>query len=229
MRNIDLAPRAEGIRSTRTPATQFELSQIKAHFDESLQAVKRQSDVAERLSSDGNIADSKNIFRSQIVFAEGILDFYLHEMSKYALYRMFTGDWAPSERYHSLRVPMRQVEQAIVAGESKAWFFDFLNRQFERDVFLSVECMKDQLNLIGIPFKDVMVAAFPKRTEQESVEAGKEIIHNLFDRRNAIAHQNDRCHESAEQNDISSEFVEEKLSELEALVAAIHEIAAGNG
>ena len=49
--------------------------------------------------------------------------------------------------------------------------------------------MKDQLNLIGIEFGKVMVKAFPKESEEESIKTGKETISNLFKRRNEIAHQ----------------------------------------
>lgn len=47
----------------------------------------------------------------------------------------------------------------------------------------------------------------------------------LFQRRNEIAHQNDRSHASAEQTDITKEFVEDYISKIEAIVNAIQEIA----
>ena len=47
----------------------------------------------------------------------------------------------------------------------------------------------------------------------------------MFQRRNAIAHQNDRSHASAEQNDITKEFVEDYISKVETIVNAIHSLA----
>lgn len=139
-RNLDLNERVEASRDPHrvAPPIKFELADIKDHFDQSLDRIKNQYEVADSLKQDGKEDDCKNIWRSQVVFLEGILDFYLHEMSKYCLY-------------------------------------------------------------------------------------------NLFKRRNAIAHQLDRDHASAEQTDITKEFVEERASEVVAIVEAIHKIAVEKG
>lgn len=230
-RDLGLNERIENVREQRHVATpvHFDLEQIKKHFDESLESIKKQYLISDQLAMEGKSDESKNILRSQIVFAEGILDFYIHEMSKYALYRMFTGEWPHSAKYANLFVPMEQVEKAIQSVESKEWFFEFLNQRFARDVFLSAEVMKDQLNLIGIPFVDVMKRAFPMGKESESVTKGKGVVENLFARRNAIAHQIDRSHASAEQNDITKEYVENRLDEIQKIVGAIQEMAKEKG
>ena len=90
---------------------------------------------------------------------------------------------------------------------------------------MSCESMRDQLNLIGIPFNKAMEKAFPSRNEQEAIRVGKETIAMLFQRRNEIAHQNDRSHASAEQTDITKEFVEDYIAKIESIVNAIQAIA----
>lgn len=50
-------------------------------------------------------------------------------------------------------------------------------------------------------------------------------LKELFDRRNKIVHQNDRDHSSATQEDITKEFVEQYISDIETIVNAIQEIA----
>lgn len=119
---------------------------------------------------------------------------------------------------------MEKVENAINALESNDWFFEYLNKRFSRDVFLSCESMRDQLNLIGIPFEEVMQRAFPANNKQESISKGKDIIAMLFKRRNEIAHQNDRSHASAEQNDITKDYVDKYIFYVESLVMGIHGI-----
>lgn len=126
-------------------------------------------------------------------------------------------------------VPMGKVEEAIAATESKDWFFGYLNDRFSRDVFISKESMQDQLNLIGIGFTPVMVKAFPSDKEETSRKTGAQVVADLFRRRNVIAHQNDRSHASAEQNDITKEFVSECISNIETIVNSIHEIAEAKG
>lgn len=226
-RDLSLTPRKEELRDAK-PAlipTQFSLNEIKQHFKDSLDAISKQYMVAASLNDNGDIDGCKMIWRSQVVLAEGLLDFYIHEMSKYCLFRMFTGAWEASAKYASFMVPMKKVEEALSATESKDWFFSYLNDRFGRDVFLSCESMRDQLNLIGIGFGDTMKKAFPRPKEETSQKDGAKIITDLFQRRNAIAHQNDRSHASAEQNDITKEFVEDYISKVETIVNAIHSLA----
>jgi cob(I)alamin adenosyltransferase len=225
-RDLTLSTRVEDVRDPRPSCiVHFELVEIKAHFDESLLDIQKQFSIANELQTAGKIEECKNIWRSQVVFLEGILDFYLHELSKYALFKMFTGEWTHSEKFASLQVPMPEVERAIESAESKEWFFEYLNKRFSRDVFLSHEAMSNQLNLIGIGFNNVMKVAYPKPTENQSRTYGKKVVQNLFDRRNAIAHQVDRKHESAEKNDIDQAFVEQCISDVKLIVTTIHNIA----
>lgn len=229
-RIIELIPRAEGVReaSQPEPPTQFSLSEIKQHFESSLDAVKAQYSVADSLAANGDLVGCKTIWRSQVVFAEGLLDFYIHEISKYCMFRMFTGSWGKSEKYENFPVPMSRVEEAVTS-RSRDWFFEYLNTKFARDVYLSKEMMKEQLNLIGLDFSTVMGKAFPRSKLEISVKDGGTIVSDLFKRRNEIAHQNDRSHASAEQADITKEYVEDYIGKIESIVSAIQETAVEKG
>ena len=226
-RDLSLTPRNEETREQNVIVSpvHFPLTDIKQHFDESMQSVKEQFTVADNLLSEGNAEGCRIIWRSQIVFAESLLDFYIHEMSKYCLFRMFTGEWQKSEKYKNLEVKMSKVEEALSAKESDEWFFEYLNERFTKDVFLSGDSMRDQLNLIGISFGEAMHRAFHKDTVNASDKYGYRLVKQLFDRRNKIAHQNDRDHSSAAQTDITKEFVEQYISDIEAIVNAINDIA----
>ena len=48
---------------------------------------------------------------------------------------------------------------------------------------------------------------------------------DLFQRRNEIAHQNDRSHASAVQTEITKEYVEEYVKAVDAIVNGIHKVA----
>lgn len=225
-RDLSLTPRNEETRERIIVSpVHFPLTDIKQHFDESMQSVKEQFTVADNLLSEGNAEGCRIIWRSQIVFAESLLDFYIHEMSKYCLFRMFTGEWQKSEKYKNLEVKMSKVEEALSAKESDEWFFEYLNERFTKDVFLSGDSMRDQLNLIGISFGEAMHRAFHKDTVNASDKYGYRLVKQLFDRRNKIAHQNDRDHSSAAQTNITKEFIEQYISDIEAIVNAINDIA----
>ena len=50
-----------------------------------------------------------------------------------------------------------------------------------------------------------MIKAFPRRTENDSIRDGSNIVTELFKRRNEIVHQNDMSHALAIQNDINKD------------------------
>lgn len=228
-RDLSLSPRVEEKRELKVIELpiQFSLKEIKEHFEESLNEVKAQYTVADLLNKNVNENDGKTIWRSQVVLAEGLLDFFIHEMSKFCLFKMFTGQWTKSEKYYRFRVPMSKVEDAINTVNSKDWFFEYLNDRFSRDVFLSHESMKDQLNLIGIDFSKTMERAFSKESK-DPIKYGKKVVIDLFQRRNDIVHQNDRSHASAKKQDITKEFVEKYITNIELIVNAIYDIALDN-
>lgn len=229
--NFELTPRREGTR-LKGASVQFDLKQIKLHFDEGCAAIHREDRIVQMLENERKNEDSMRILRSQVVFLEGILDFYIHEISKYALYQMFLNNWTKSERYKRINVPITNVEVAIDAPEEKSWFYDFMNEKLSREVYLSADSMKDQLNMIGIPFIEVLQLAFssqfPELNEENLKKKGKEIISQLFDRRNRIVHQDDRNHASAVQTPIEVSDVQAYFTYVEAIVSAIQEIAEKN-
>lgn len=137
---------------------------------------------------------------------------------------MYCGLWDRSEKFDNIMVPIFRVDQALSSSNGE-WFFEFLNDRFSRDVFLSAESMKDQLNLIGVGFTEVMERIFNEDTRRDSVKRGRMLIDSLFSRRNEIVHQNDRSHATALQNDIDREYVEDFLGNIEKVTYTIHDIA----
>ena len=63
------------------------------------------------------------------------------------------------------------------------------------------------------------------KKEKEAEKYGKKVVKELFQRRNDIAHQNDRSHASATQKDIDREYVEGYIAKIELIVNAIYDIA----
>lgn len=222
-RKLNLSPRAENVRDpliVKIPV-QFDLPEIKEHFDESLNAIRKQFDVAEYLISVEKLKESENIYRSQIVFLESILDFFMHEITKFGLYRIFINEWPSTDKFNNLEIPMSEVTKAITDTESTEWFFEYVNRRYSAEVMQDWSIIREQLNLIGIPWNDVCKRCNPGKNENESITVEKNVLIELYKRRNEIAHQNDRCHADAEQQGISKSFVEEKIDCISKLVNTI--------
>ena len=226
-RNLSLTERIEDSREQQNirRIVHFNLHEIKERFDNSILDIENKFLIYEELVYDGKNNESKDILRSQIVFLEGVVDFYLHEMTKYSYYKMFLDEWDKTSQYKRIDVKMEIVEKGLNAGSSREWFFEYITDIFSRTVFLSYESMHDQLNAIGIPYNDVMHAVFNERTVNDSAKKGKIFISELFNRRNAIAHQIDRSHDSAIQNEIEEEYVKYNIDIVKKIAHEIFLIA----
>lgn len=228
-RNVTIAPRKEEIREKSESiciSIQFDLDEIKAHFYDSLKEIELQFDIAEELEKSGHKDQAQDIWRSQVVFLEGIMDFYMHEISKYALVSMFTGKWEKSDNYKNFMIPMSTVEEGLKQPESTEWLFERLNFRFSSETYLSGEPLGSQLSLIGMNYKAICDEAFPRKGKKdEGFIPGQQRIKMLFDRRNQIAHQADRKHENAEKENITREYVENAISTVRTFVDIVHKNA----
>ena len=222
--DLSLQPIPQSGRQQNPPQpAQFTREEIYQHFKQGLQEVDNQLNFAKRLPENEREA-CENIWRAQVVFLESSLDFYIHEISKYALHQMFIGRRGKSAKYGNLQISLKDLEDILSDEENRGKrFFTYLNERFSRSVFLGVDAMRDQLNLIGgkeqggsgFDFREVMTQAF------QSEDVGKRKVKDLFERRNAIAHQNDRSHDSAERTPIDENYVIQCRDDIRALVKAI--------
>ena len=89
-RFLELSPRLEETRDRQFPQTiKFELDEIKNHFDEDLIAIQSLSNVYQQLDEERNDASSELILRSQVILLESAFDFYLHELTKFGVNKIF--------------------------------------------------------------------------------------------------------------------------------------------
>ena len=223
-RTISLSKRKESVRQKNevaSVAVQFELEQIKQHFYDSLADINNQFSIADELCKVGKNTSAKDVWRSQIVFLEGIFDFYIHELSKYALVRMFNGKWPKSKSYENFMIPMSTVEEGLRNPESTSWLFERLNTRFSSVSYLAPDPLGKQLSLIGMNLNDICISAFPKNKDQNYV-SGQDRLKSLFNRRNQIAHQADRKHTNAEKDEIDKDFVQESIDVVTQFVEAVH-------
>lgn len=222
-RNLELDPRREDTRD-KVPSiiVKFELDDIKNHFDENIQYVRSQFNIATELLQNEKEEDAKNIWRSQIVFLESAFDFYLHELTKFGLMEMFVGSWEKTEKYSNLRVKMSVVDRALNAREDSDWFLEFANEFYKELTLVSYESVKDQMNLLGLSLQNIADAAFYEEgSSVKTKDKLKYCLEGLYRRRNVIAHQSGRCHANAKREEITKEEVEAYIADIEKIVEKI--------
>lgn len=222
-RNLKLAGRKESTRNKTTPViVRFELDEIKKHYNDSVTAIKSMFALVDQLIANNHENQAKDIMRSQIVFLVGALDFYMHEITKFGLGKIFDGEWEQTKKYTHICVPMDVLNKALKAGEDTDWFIEFINNQFSSITIVSYENVKEQMNLLGL---DIQLLAddvfYDIHSREKIIDKLKMRLNGLFHRRNIIAHQSDRQHENAEILDIEREMVEEYIGDISKIIDAI--------
>ena len=222
-RNLDLVARNEDTRDKfHTEVIRFELDQILQHFTETIQAINAQFNVADELFEIGKVVEGENIWRAQIVFLAGALDFYMHELTKYGLCEIYNENWPRTDKYNNIQINMKVIEVALKSGEDIDWFLEYINGYYQTMTMVSYDAVKDQLNLLGVNLSLVANRAFYQRGETEKTKDKlKRRLNELFSRRNIIAHQTDRAHTDAEIKNITKEIVQEFICDIEKIVNAI--------
>ena len=222
-RNLQLSGRKEATRNKTTPLiVRFELDEIKKHFNDSITAIKSMFTLVEQLIANNDEKQAKDIMRSQIVFLVGALDFYMHEITKLGLSKIFDGEWEQTKKYTHICVPMDVLNNALKAGEDTDWFIEFINKQFSSITIVSYENVKDQMNLLGLNVQLLADDVFYDiNSREKTIDKLKKRLNGLFRRRNIIAHQSDRQHENAEILDIEREMVEGYISDISKIIEAI--------
>ncbi len=197
----------------------FNLIEIYEHFLSDLNEIDKLTAVSDSLIGTGNFDAAKNILRSQIVFLESILDFYIHELTKYALVEIFKGNWIKTNPYKAMSVPMQTLEVGLSEIKNSYWFVEYINERFSHVTFLDNTVIAQQFSLLGLNFKDIC-----KTASLELPRCNKN-LKLIFERRNKIAHQSDRSYASAKKNDISSDFVKMAACTIGVFVKHTHEAA----
>lgn len=217
-RNFEVARRDYNKRDPKLTGIvrEFTLQEIKQHFDMSIEDIRDQFEVAEHLMKLGRTDQAENIWRSQIVFAESVLDFYIHEISKYAFRNIFNGIW-PVGSAGNFKFTLSMLLDCMNAENPEEVFLNHANTTLSKNVYLSPQNMDRQLESIGLDLDPILKDKFG------SVAKGRDILDKMYKRRNSIAHQMDRNHASGEQAEINREQVEEVIKSAEMIVEGIQE------
>lgn len=226
-RFLELSPRLEETRDRQVPQIiKFELDEIKNHFDEDLIAIRSLSNVYQQLDENQNDASSELILRSQVILLESAFDFYLHELTKFGVNKIFEKSWAPTEKYKRIILRLELVEKIINNEVDENWFLEYISQYYSKDTMVSFKTLSGQMNLLGLDIQVIADRAFCKNNSSETtITQMRKIVRNLYKRRNVIAHQSNCGHEDAVHYQISKEQVVEFIENIESIVNAIHNVA----
>lgn len=207
MKIADEASRKEDSRKKRSVRLIVKIFDVRTHFNENIKDVEAKFELAKK-EAKCDLHSAEEIWRSQVVFLESSLDFYIHEVVKYGFLKIFNGDWEETaqSRNFRLRFPllMEIYKDAGTAAQSLSNEIDEINRE---NCFLSFDNMQSNLKMIGLKVDGKY----------------KPFINELYGRRNKIAHQSDRIPGSAEKCVIKEADVKNYIKKVKEIVSSIDE------
>lgn len=226
-RDISLLPRQSNTREFLQIQV-FDLESINNHFRENIVFIQNLDHVIGSLLAEGNDEEAKNIERFQIVFLDSALDFYLHELMKYGIVKIYHKEWVEkTEKYNNLLLSMGTVEKAISNLEDDTWLRNWITEQYAGQPFQSFSGLKLVCNTLGLNLETIAREAFYNRGSTEKPKDKLERrLNELYARRNAIAHQSDRIRENATIMDISTEEIQHFREDIEKIINAINTVVA---
>lgn len=182
----------------------IDLAKIQKDFNANLANIKSKFDIVKSLL-DSNKDAAEDILRSQIVFLDSALDFYIHEIAKYGMSQIINDDWQSTVPFNKYKISMEFAKKIIKTPENLNLFLEEIEETNQKNCFMKYKNIERQLELIGIKIN-------------KEIEIEKQ-IDSLFTRRNEIAHQADVT--NGKKNSISESDVNEFISCVEKLQKAI--------
>ncbi len=219
-RPFDLLDREEQNKVKKVVS--FELDEINKHFEESIKSIEDTFEIYNNLENDEQKCD---ILRYQVMFLESAVDFYMHEIIKYGMKKMYIGEWNRSTRYKNFQIKMEDVHELFIPDDEDT-FEKIVNDTYEHNTFMSPTEIKKCLNLLDINHINIANKVFFEKGSKENVsDKFKNFLEELYDRRNRIVHQSDRSHQDASKFEINLEYTKEKIDKVKSIIEAInHEI-----
>lgn len=213
------SPRRENSRPRRQRYAYFTLDDIKRHADESF-------NIIESLPANDDAPSQQSILRLQVIMAESILDFYIHELSKYCITAIYKDELPPNDKYNNLTVPITTLRQCLLANERDpedvSWLLEAISETQSRKCYMSFKALQEALGLCGMAPNEVWNASFGSPGEAEK------FLTDTYRKRNEIAHQASRSHASAEEHNITGSEAREIVSKIRSLIDTIHNLASSH-
>lgn len=223
-RNLILSQRETDRRDKRkVTIIEFDLDDIYQHFKDNLSEIIKKFEIADKLEVAGEKEACKDIWRTQIVFLDSALDFYIHEITKYGMKKIYNGIWDKTPKYENFTIKLKDAERLVKENENEQLFFNVINDLIEDKTYMDSNHVKEQCSLIGINFNQIADEAFHIIGGTEKpISKIKKTLDKLFYRRNTIAHQSDRYHENGAKLEIDKDIVSRFIIDIEKIVSAIH-------
>lgn len=143
----------------------FSHEEIKIHFRENIKYIEDSLKVLD--NNKLNKENEANILRSRIMFLDSAIDFYMHEITKYGMKKMFDGQWKRNDKYIDFKINLDTLHTISELNE-REFFNDVINKSISSDTFMDFNSIKKQLNIIGLDINVISRTLFYKKCNNAS-------------------------------------------------------------
>lgn len=193
--------------------TSFSPFQCQEHFNSTKSKVEGMFNIIQ-----SEPEEPAMIYRAQFVFIMAAFDFYMHELTKYALDLMNRDIWECSSDFLKINVEMEIVQKfrELTGEEYQSYFLEFITKKYSSVTLMNGEVVCSQLNLLGLDTSSISKRCCPDcdNHKKEFIT----ILSNLFEKRNKIAHQVDQSHRDASEYNITETEVRQCITKLSNIV-----------
>ena len=188
------------------PQIVFDLQPILNRFNSNIADIRSHFKTADDLLSlqPPKQTAAEDIWRSQIVFLDSALDFYIHEIVKYGIVKMFNGDWAESTDYKKMKVRLSFAVDLAQSPSSTSKLLEEIDEMNKYSCFMGAKKLEEQFVFIDVNYN--------------LRKSDKKLLNDLYNRRNQIAHQSDRVHGQQHKQSITKKYVENFINKIENFV-----------
>ena len=191
------------------PPIVFDLQPILDRFNANISDIKSHFKTADDLLAlqPPKQTAAEDIWRSQIVFLDSAFDFYMHEIVKYGIIKMFNGDWVESNDYKKMKVRLSFAVDLAQNPSSASKLLEEIDEMNKYSCFMGAKKIKEQLDFIAVNYN--------------LRNSDKNLLNDLYNRRNQIAHQSDRILGQQQKQPIKKSYVEYFINRVESFVLNI--------
>lgn len=133
------------------------------------------------------------------------MDFYIHEVIKFGIIKIFNEEWPSTNKFMNLKISLKIAIDLAKTPENANSLLSEIDEINQKNCFMSYDNIKRQLDIIGITID----------------HSKKNIIDEIYQRRNQIAHQSDRLPENPIKQEIKESTVLQYIQEIKAFISDI--------
>jgi len=205
-RDFEDEQRNENQREKKTVFVDVDFERIKQNVQNNINDVKAKFALSNKEKIE-NLPLAEEIWRSQIVFLDSALDFYVHEVTTYGIVKIFNGEWEETKSFNEKRVSLGFAINLMKNKENAVYLLtNEINKLNLQYCFMEYGNLSSNLKMVGIS---------PDNTMHSSID-------ELYKRRNLIAHQSDRLPGETNKQPITEKDVDKYILLLESFVADIN-------